>query len=334
MSKNTISIKKIAELAGTSVATVSRVINHNGRYSKETEEKILQIMEEYNYQPNYLAKALRENKTNLIGIIIPDITNMFFAKIYRAIELELYQHGYLPVLCDTNEDKELEEKYIENLNYLRFAGLICLNGTQLRLPSNLPTLYVDRQPEQAENEDIYFIGCDNFQGGYLATEALIKSGRKHISMIIHDKLIATQKERYNGFARAMQDYGIPLNPDYMLTVEQITYNDGYAITGKLFDKTRGIDGIFYSSDILAIGGLNYLKDHGISVPEDVSLIGFDDIPLSAINNLTTIQQQTALMGQTAARTIIDLIHDRKVEKKQITEVKLIERRTHKILPSS
>ncbi len=327
MGRNTISIKQIAELAGTSVATVSRVINQNGRYSKETEEKILRIMKEHNYQPNVVAKALRGTKTNLIGVLLPDITHMFFANIFRAIEIRLNEMGYLAVLCDTNEDSEIEKKYLENLSNFRFAGLICLNGTREGLASDLTTLYVDRYPGEEIREGTHFIGCNNYQGGYLACEALIKSGKKRIALVIHDKRITTQQQRYCGFVQALNDYGYPVYPELTFAISDMTYDKGYEITEKIINSELDCDGIFYSSDILALGGLKCLNDHQISLPEQMAVVGFDDIPLSNIANLSTIRQKITEMGKLAAENIVDLIEGREVPQEQITDVELIKRGT-------
>lgn len=326
--KKQLSIKEIAELAGTSVATVSRVINQNGRFSKETEQKILQIMEEYNYRPNVLAKGLRQNKLKLVGVILPDITLSFFASIYRYIELELYEHGYLPVLCDTNEDDVLEQKYVENLKNLRFSGLICLNGIRHHLArTGLRTIYVDRYPNSDDNADIYFLGSNNYQGGYLAAQTLIKAGRKRLSIVLFGKQLETLKQRYLGFVQALNDYGYPLYPDMVYTVTNVSFQDGYDITQKILESDPPCDGIFYSSDILALGGLRLMKERGISIPDDLSIIGFDDIPMSQMYGLTTIRQNVEDIGRLAARSIVSLIEDEEVLMEQILDVELVERDT-------
>ena len=174
MKNENLSIKEVARLAGTSVATVSRVINQNGRFSKETEKRVREVIEKYNYRPNELARSLRGDKAQVVGVIVPDITQEFFAHIAREIEVDLLKQGYMAIICDTNESVELEKQYIETLKAMRVGGIIYVSGDQKIEPiRDIPAVYVDRKPEFLEEEQSScFIGGDNYQGGYLAAERL------------------------------------------------------------------------------------------------------------------------------------------------------------------
>lgn len=329
MKHNPISIKEIAQLAGTSVATVSRVINQNGRFSKETEQRVLKIIEEYDYRPNALAKGLRQDKTTLVGVIIPDITHSFFSRVYRAIELELYKNGYLSILCDTNESEELEMSYMEKLKDMRFSGLIYMNGNQFNADIDCPaTIYLDRYPAFAQSDDsYYFIGSDNFHSGFLAAEALVKAGRTNLTLINIEHQLATQRQRHDGFCSYLMECSPrPVNLN-ILNVDRGDYFLGYEITSTLLSQCPGCDGIYYTSDILAYGGMQCLREHEIRVPQDISIVGMDDLPLSRTFNLTTVRQDTDALGRLAARSVIDLIENRPVEKNQIIPVSLIKRGT-------
>ena len=327
MPKKEISIKEIAELAGTSTATVSRVIHGNGRFSKETEARVLAIIQEYNYRPNALAQALRQDRAKLIGVMIPDITQAFFAEIFRSIQLKLYSLGYIAVLCDSNENEALEELYMTCLQNMRFSGLIYVGGRDQNVGGMAPaTVYVDRYPAgTSADSPVYYVGSDNFRGGYIAAERLIAAGRTKPAIVMFGRQLSTQQQRYDGFCSALRDHGISPEECHVANVDEVSFRSGQLITETLCSDTVPCDSVFYSSDILALGGMQYLNEHRIKVPEDMSIIGMDDIPLSTIMGLTTIRQQTQKLGQLAAESVVKLINEEAVDQMQILDVELVER---------
>lgn len=329
MGSETISIKEIARLAGTSVATVSRVINQNGRFSKETEKRVREVIEKYNYRPNELARSLRVDKAQVVGVIVPDITLEFFSYIAREVEIDLLKQGYMAIICDTNESVELEKQYIEMLKAMRVGGIIYVSGDQKTEPiKEIPAVYIDRKPEFPEGEQGYcFIGCDNYQGGYLAAERLIRAGRKRIAVVLHAKTIATQERRLNGYKQALHDYGIPFSEELVYKVETVGMGEGYQISKKI--RENAVDGIFYSSDVLAIGGLQYFHEQGVKIPEEISIVGIDDIPLSArvTPALTTVRQDYVNFGKLAANAIIKMMKGDQEKRTYILSMELIERET-------
>ncbi len=327
MAEKQLSIKEIAELAGTSTATVSRVIHGNGRFSKETEARVLKVIEENDYRPNALAQALRQDRAKLIGVMVPDITQSFFAEIFRSIQSRLYDQGYIAVLCDSNENEALEDLYMRELRNMRFSGLIYVGGKHQPTGIEAPaTVYVDRYPAGASPESpVYYVGSDNFRGGWLAAERLIAAGRKHPAVVIFDRQLSTQQQRRKGFCSALREHGVSPEACQVVNVDEVSYRQGRKITEKLCSGTVPCDSIFYSSDILALGGLQLLREKKISVPEDISVIGMDDIPLSTIMGLTTVRQQMKELGQLAAETVLKLIHGEEAPRKQILDVRLVER---------
>lgn len=331
MKNDNISIKEIAKLAGTSVATVSRVINQNGRFSKETEKRVREIIEKYNYRPNELARSLRIDKAQVVGVIVPDITHEFFSCIARKIEVDLLKQGYMAIICDTNESVELEKRYIEMLKAMRVGGIIYVSGDQKIEPiRDIPAVYVDRKPEfLKEEQGICFIGGDNYQGGYLATERLLKAGRQRIAIVLHAKTIATQDKRLNGYRQALHDHGIPFSEELVYKVENVDMQQGYQISKKIWEKPDRADGIFYSSDILAIGALRYFHEQNVKIPEKVSIIGIDDIPLSAkiTPALTTVKQDYLKFGSLAVNAIIKMMNGDQEKRTYILGMELIERET-------
>ncbi len=331
MKENKLSIKDVARLAGVSVATVSRVINQNGRFSKETERKVLDIIEQYNYRPNELARGLRVHKAQVIGVIVPDITNEFFAHIVKKIENELIKKGYMAMICDTNDEVELEGEYIEMLKALQIGGIIYVSGDQKINPiENIPAVYIDRQPNFADSQHFAaFIGSDNRQGGYIATKRLLEAGKKKIAIVLQNKAIATQEYRLNGYIQALKEAGQAYDESLVRRVDFVNEEQGYQATHYICEEIQDVDGIFYSSDRLAIGGLKYFYDRKISVPEQIAVIGFDDIPqcTQVVPNLTTVHQHYMEFGELAADTIIRMIHSDTGYSKHILPVELVERET-------
>lgn len=328
--ENKISIKEIARLAGTSVATVSRVINRNGRFSEETEKRVRKIIEEYNYQPNPLAKGLRENQMNLIGVIVSDVSNEFFSGIVREIESELFRRDYITILCNTSEKEENEKKIIESLSTLRISGIIYVGGKRSRhIFRDLPAVYVDRRPPvRPADQPTCFIGSNNVKGGYIAAERLLAAGRKRPAIVMFEKELDTQEQRHLGFMRAMADYGMPAESVTTYHVKKVDYENGLDITREILKAEPRHDAVFYTSDILAIGGIHYLNEHGVSVPGELSVIGIDDIPSSAriTPPLTTVRQQYDQLGRLAAEAMVRLLNGEAVND-TVLDVSLIERKT-------
>lgn len=331
MKSENISIKEIARLAGTSVATVSRVINQNGRFSKETEKRVREVIEKYNYRPNELARSLRIDKAQVVGVIVPDIAHEFFSCIAREIEIDLLKQGYMAIICDTNESVELEKQYIEMLKAMRVGGIIYVSGDQKVEPiKDIPAVYVDRKPEfVGQEQGSCFIGSDNYQGGYLAAERLVRAGRKRIAVVLHAKTIATQDRRLNGYRQALHDNGIPFSEKLVYKVENVGMEQGYQVSKKIWEDPERADGIFYSSDILAIGALQYFHEQKVKIPAEVSIIGIDDIPLSArvTPALTTVRQDYLKFGSLAASSIIKMMKGDQEKRTYILGMELIERET-------
>ncbi len=331
MKKENISIKEIARLAGTSVATVSRVINQNGRFSEETGQRVREVIEAYNYRPNELARSLRVDKAQVVGVIVPDITNEFFSYIARKIETDLLEKGYMAVICDTNESMEREKQYIETLKAMRVGGIIYVSGDQKIEPiRGIPAVYIDRKPEFVNGDrGSCFIGGDNYQGGYLAAQRLIRAGRKRIAIVLHARTIATQEKRLNGYRQALYDYGIPGGEELIYQVENVDMDHGFRITKEIWESPERPDAIFYSSDILAIGALQYFHERGVKIPRDVSIVGIDDIPLSArvTPALTTVRQDYLKYGSLASNAVVKMMKGDQEKRTYILSMELIERET-------
>ncbi|MGF7141829.1 LacI family transcriptional regulator [Anaerotaenia torta] len=322
--KNKISIKGISELAGVSIATVSRIINENGRYSKETEERVKKIIEEYDYIPDMVAKGLRTKKMTNIGIIVPEITNEFFVKLAYEIEINLFRSGYSSFICNTNEDVEMEQKRLQMMRMQNVSGLIYISGGSSGVTEyiqDIPTVFIDRTPPVINDTDNQFIiiESDNVQGGYLATRELLDKGCRKIIMLTDYRRLSSQKARIEGYEKAHRESGIAVNPDYVINLDKMNFETAFAAVSKLLEEGVPFDGIFATTDWLALGSYAALNKKGIKIPREVKIVGYDDISVSEFNALpiTTIHQQIDVIGKTAVDYMLQLLKDNPIEEKKL-----------------
>jgi LacI family transcriptional regulator len=323
MMNKQISIKEISELAGVSIATVSRIINKNGRYSKETEEKVQKIIARYNYVPNMVAKGLRTQKMTNIGIIIPDITNEFFVKLAYEIELNLFASGYGTFICNTNEDVELEQKRLQMMKVQNISGLIYISGGSSQAADtirDIPTVFIDRTPVTSLKDNQYIlIESDNIQGGYLATKELLDKGCRNVIMLTDRRRLSSQADRIKGYQKAHEEAGIPFPENNIINLDKMDFNTALTCVTKLIEDGVSFDGIFASTDWLALGSHVALTRHGIAVPEQVKIVGYDDISIAEFNALpiTTVHQQIDVIGKTAVKYLLQLLEDKPVEENML-----------------
>lgn len=319
--KGKISIREISELAGVSIATVSRIINENGRYSKETEEKVKKIIDEYNYTPNMVAKGLRKKKMANIGIIIPDINNEFFVKLAYEIEMGLFSYGYGTLICNTNEDVLMEQKRLQMMKEQNVSGLIYISGGSSGAVSyiqDIPTVFIDRTPVVDGSDQQYIvIESDNVQGGYLATKELIEKGCKEIVLLTDRRRLSSQAARIEGYKKALNEAEIPINDKYIIYLDKMEYHTALESVTGLIEDGFVFDGIFATTDWLALGSFAALVKKGISVPEQVKIVGYDDISISEFNSLpiTTIHQQVDVIGKTVVDYLLRLLEGKPVQEK-------------------
>lgn len=333
MEKNKIiSMSDISRMAGVSVATVSRIINQNGRYSVETERKVREIIEKHQYTPNMAAKGLKTRRSNFVGVIVPDITNEFFAQIVQEIQNGLRSYGYMAFVCNTGEDEAVEQQYMSMLGAVNLAGLIFVSGSthtvENRLQS-LPAIYIDRAPQMVNN-DALVIESDNYGGAQLAVQELYEKGCRRIACIHSAKAISTYRFRYRGYCDQLALYGLPDEEALHLKVEEISFHAASQAVGRLLDSGESFDGIFCATDWLALGAVAALETRGRRVPEDVKVVGFDDISVARLTAkpLTTIHQQTEALGRTAADEILRLIEGAPIRSQRIQiGVTLVRRQT-------
>lgn len=330
MSKK-LSMFDIAKLSGVSIATVSRVINKNGGYSKETEEHVNKVIEETGFVPNSNAKSLRTQISNTIGVIVPDLTNEFFSKLVREIELVLLPQNYSVIICDTNEDKDIEQQYLNNLVSRKVDGIIYISGqsdvSSVETIHSIPLVYIDRSPKNAK----VLVHSDNFHGGYIAARTLIDAGARNLIMIRDIRLLSPVAERTNGFLKAISEYRKSRITMSIIDTE-VSYEATVKTISNLFSEGIEFDGVFASNDTIALGVLHTVENNGKKVPNEVKIIGFDGISVTEYSRptISTIKQDLVQIAHISCDQLLFMINGGKVESREfVVPVQLLQRDTTK-----
>ncbi|MDR2052550.1 MAG: LacI family transcriptional regulator [Treponema sp.] len=319
-------MKKVSELSGVSIATVSRVINNNGRFSEATRENVLAVIRKLGYTPNSIAQALRTNRTRNIGVIVPDITNEFFAKLTLYIQKVLFEKNYSTIIYNTDENKNLEAQHIRALTAQSVSGIIFISGGgyKVNVPE-VPTIFLDRTPHLKDRGDYIQIRTDHFKGGYMAGKVLLEAGCKKPGIVMGSKRLFSQMERLRGFVEAFKGGKSSI---LILEVKKIDYNSAYTAMVEALDGGTCQDGYFCTTDWLAIGVMNALQEKNIRIPNQVKLVGFDDISIAEYSKLTTIHQDIKGMAEAAAFHMIKILNGEEVKKREyIFQPVLVHRRT-------
>ena len=312
MPSKRVTVKDIAELAGVSVATVSRVINQNGRYSAETELRVRQVIEKYDYQPNQLAKGLRQRKTDAIGITVPNISNEFFANMVLAIQRRLFDEGRSLTIYNTNSSLDMERQCHALLAAQNVSGIISVNSREdvraaLKRPT--PTVYIDRFIEDKDlGSKVVSISSDNVCGGRLAAEELLRAGCRKLVAITASANSPVTEMRTRGFVEYAASCGVELSDERIVLSRETSYAQGREAMAGILGSGIEFDGVFCQTDWLAMGALEVLREHGVRVPEDVCVVGYDDILISRFGRppLTTVRQDSTRIGERAAEMIIQM----------------------------
>lgn len=327
MSKKEVRIYDVAKKAGVSITVVSQVLNNTpeARINPETRKKVLKVARQLNYVPNVFARSLITKRSNLFGIVVPDLIHSFIPEILQGIENIAFKYNYGLIMYTTNSNPEREITAIHNLMQKRVDGIIYI--------SSHPTESVNKILKEFKNVisvGFYrnsisnYIYVDNFDGAYRAVEYLIKSGRKKIIHISENKSDAGI-DRKNGYIKAISDYSIKYKKIFPA---HFSFESGYITTLKLISQKEKFDAIFANSDLTAIGVIKALRESKIKIPDDVAVIGFDDLPVAVLleKKLTTVAQPKFKMGEKAIELLLQKIDNKEVEN-IILPVKLVIRET-------
>lgn len=306
----TVKIKDVAKKSGVSVATVSRVLNGGKNVSDEVKEVVQNAIEELGYSPSYIARSLVKKKTNLIGVIVPDLTSSFFSTILSSIEENASSNDYNIVVCNIEENLDKEFKYLNLFEQMRVDGIIIMHektNTKIKEFINelhIPIIFCSCKGEGTNSLSII---VDDYNASYDAAKYLLNLGHKKIAYIGGDmRDITSGQSRYNGYKKALEDYGISLDDKYV-KYGDYKMNSGYNLMNELIKYDPVPTAVFAASDDMAVGALNCIIDNGYRVPEDISIMGFDGSGLTEIvrPKLTSMQQPIREMGAVAIKMIID-----------------------------
>ncbi len=303
------SIKDVAKAAGVSTATVSRVLANNAPIKPETRDRVLKAVTDLNYRPNLIARSLRAQKSAKIGLVVSDIRNPFFTAIGRAVEDAAYEQGYSVLMCNTDENPEKEELYLNLLYDENVAGVIFSPTHQFNINSQtynqkMPFVIIDRA---VDSSDVDMVLLDNVAAAYELTEHLINNGYKKLAGLFGDAS-TTGQERSRGFHKAIKDHHLtPVAAHFIAPRIQ----QGYETSMALLNQPERPDAIFTSNSMLTAGVYQAARDSKLKVPSDVAVVGFDETTWGALVDppITVIAQPTEEIGRTATELLFQRIQE-------------------------
>ena len=324
-----VSIREVAKRAGVSPATVSRVINGTANVDPAKKERVLTVIEETGFKPNELARALFKKSSKIIGVIVPNIENAFFSELARAIDEEAYQNNYRILLCNSQNDTEKELLNIQTLSQLQADGIIIMTNSEGLAGKigdcSVPFVILDRKIEGLN--EIAFIEADHYKGGRMAMEHLLRCGCKNVVCMRGPQKFSSGQQRFLGYQDVCRENGLKeqwLDCDY-------DYEEGLHVAEKLLREYPDVDGILACNDMVAIAAYKILLNKGLRVPEDVQLMGFDNIRFSRLfaPEFSTIIQPIREMGTLAVQVIVRYANGEPIRKENVFDVSLMERQTTK-----
>ena len=304
-------MKDVAQQAGVSPSTVSHVINDTRFVSQQLRDRVLHAMRELNYQPSAVARSLRTKRTQVVALVIPDITNPYFPEVARGVQDVAEENEYSVILCNTDRVRGRELRFLKALRGQRVDGLI-LNPSEVTSgdlqdlqDAQIPVVLIG---SQIDHPDLDVVMVDNVQGAHDAVSHLIDLGHRRIGLVGGSRAASSGEQRFQGYIRAMADHDIPIDEE-IITEGRFTREGGYESMKRLLALQSPPTAVFASSDVMAIGALMAIQEEGLQVPNDVSLVGFDDIAEASTTTpkLTTVSQPKYQTGQVAAQLLFDRV---------------------------
>lgn len=304
-------IQDVAELAGISPATVSRVLNNFPHISNEVRHQVLVAINHLNYAPNRVAQRLRANHSRLIGIVVTDITNPFFNTIMASIEAVFFDQGFSVLMSNTMAVPRKELDYLSMMESEEIAGLIIAPSSENvdrvaeMAEAGLPIVVLDRR---MSNAHVDVVLADNGGGAQSAVDHLVSLGHTRIGHIGGRMPLSSGRERYEGYKQAMEKHGLPV-ADGWVRFGDHKHESGYARALELMDEDDPPSAWFVANNMMTLGALNAVHDRGRHIPDDIAIVGFDDMPWAISLNppLTVVAQPTLEIGQLAANMLMERI---------------------------
>lgn len=326
-----VKMSDVAKRAQVSTATVSRVLRKPAAVKEETRLKVLKVIEELNYQPNVLARQLRTNKTNTILVVVPTITNTVFTQILGGIEKVASENDYRVLLGNSNNQKEKNVGYLDHLKQRQVDGMILLTS---ELGEDLLTEMASVYPivltsEYIEGSSIPTVSIDNFLSGKKATEHLIQLGHTKIAHLSGPMNSLLSLERFKGYQEALKIHGL-FNSEDLVQEGDFSFLSGYRLTKFWLKQSEPPTALFAANDEMAIGAMKAVLEQGKRIPEDLAVVGFDNIAFSSIfePTLTTVAQPLLEMGIQSMKLLIQQINQEEIKKTQyVLESELVIRQS-------
>lgn len=308
-------LKDVANKAGVSIATVSRVINEMGNVDSGTMQLVKNVIKELDYRPSRVAQRLRNQniKSKLIGLILPDIQNPFYVDVIKGVEEYVYKNGFAVVIGNFSQDEKKEQLYIDIFQSESVVGFIIApaNGKDKKVEELISSgsfvVCVDRG---LDNNAADVVLIDNEKGAFMAVDHLIKLGHTRIAHITGSKLIPTTSQRILGYNNAFKFHKLQVNEEYIVSKDS-TQRSGIELTEKLLSLPNPPTAIFTGNNLITLGALETIHKKGLRIPEDVAIIGFDDMLWSYVLNppLTAIRQSGFDIGHRAAEMLLQRVQD-------------------------
>nr|WP_297284326.1 LacI family DNA-binding transcriptional regulator [uncultured Agathobaculum sp.] len=303
-------ITDVAHEAGVSLATVSRVISGQTSVRPETRDRVLKAIQKLNYQPNALARQLRTQETKTAIVIVPNIQNALTHEVVFGIESAAESHGYQVLVADMRSQPSIESHYLNAIQQRQVDGIISMSAS---MTQKLIQQVADQYPlvmavQDFESCNIPCVSIDNAAASRTAMLHLIRMGHRNIAHITASTSLLLYRERYNSYCQTLEEHGLPVTPE-LIRHGEASFEGGYAQAEALLASGKAFTAIFAAGDTMAIGAIKALKKHGVRVPQDCAVVGFDDIELAAFWDpaLTTIRQPKTQIGQVAFRKLLTLM---------------------------
>jgi DNA-binding LacI/PurR family transcriptional regulator len=314
LKKSRTTITDIAKELGISPSTVSRALNNNPAISEKTRKAVVKLARKKNYQPNLLALHLLQKKTNTIGVIVPEITSYFFSSIINGIQDFVNPLGVNMIIGQTNESYEEEKSIVQTFTSINVDGFLLSPSSEsnktdhleMLVANNIPLVIFDRDCEGIEVDKVF---VDEYSGAMQAVEYLIQTGCRRIAHIAGPQTLSTARHRLRAYKDALQKHKLPIREEYIIETNGFTPEHGIEPSKKLLSLPHPPDAVFTINDGVAIGSMYVIKESGIQIPGEISVIGFDDDPHSSYfkPSLSTVWQPTYEMGMLSARLLMKRI---------------------------
>ena len=333
-----VTLRDIASLTGFSINTVSRALNNKEEVNTDTRTKILAAAAQFGYRPNRLAKGLRSNKTGTIGIVVADVANPFFSALVKGIARAARELDYSIILQDSDENYAAEEEAIQVLLAEQVDGILITpvqseqETIERLIKAHFPFVLVGRY---FHDLDTNYVVPDDYQGGFIATDHLLQQGHRRIAMVNGPLHISSARERFQGFSDALAKYDVPIDRS-LVSTGALTVEEGLDLARSILKRVPRPSAIVCYSDFVAFGVMQAIREIGLSIPEDIAVVGFDDARMASCLQvpLTTIQSPKEELGRQAMQLLVHRLekdhHDGETDQRKL-DVTLIPRESSNII---